>query len=122
MRFCLIYSINLSFNSHVSRNWRLEMDHNPNLKPWRRPEPNQVAGKGRIENPDKVENIIHQTRSSPPTEYEDRLGDALMEIFGSDVEELSEIVSALNKMGVMAPDGDIWSEESFKIEMKRLGG
>jgi len=42
------------------------MDHNPNLKPWKRPEPNQVAGKGRIEKPDEVENIVHQTRPSPP--------------------------------------------------------
>jgi hypothetical protein len=97
------------------------MDHNPNLKPWRRPEPNQVAGKGRIENPDTVENIIYQTRSSSPTEYENRLGDALMEIFESDVEELTEIVSMLNKMGVMAPNGEIWSEDSFKSEMRRLG-
>jgi hypothetical protein len=97
------------------------MDHNPNLKPWRRPEPNQVAGKGRIEDPDKVENIVHQTRSSPPTEYENRLGDALMEIFDSDIEELTAIVSALNRMGVKAPNGEFWSEESFQIEMRRLG-
>ena len=97
------------------------MDYNPNLKPWRRPEPNQVAGKGRIENPDKVENIVHQTRHSPPTEYENRLGDALTEIFGSGIGDLGEIVTSLNTMGVKSPDGKRWSEESFGIEMKRLG-
>jgi hypothetical protein len=97
------------------------MDHNPNLKPWRRPEPNQVAGKGKIEKPDQVENIIHQTRSNPPTEYENRLGDALMEIFSDDIEKLSEIVSKLNEKGIQTSNGAIWSEENFKMEMKRLG-
>ena len=97
------------------------MDYNPNLKPWRRPEPNQVAGKGRIENPDKVENIVYQTRHSPPTEYENRLGDALTEIFDSGIGDLGEIITSLNTMGVKSPDGKLWSEESFSIEMQRLG-
>ena len=50
------------------------MDHNPHLKSRSLPEPNQVAGKGQIEKPCEVENIIHQTRPAPPTEYENQLG------------------------------------------------
>jgi len=97
------------------------MDHNPNLKPWRRPEPNQVAGKGRIENPDEVINIVHQTRSAPPTEYENRLGEALVKIFDSDVNQLPAVVTSLNEMGVKSPNGKLWSEENFRLEMRRLG-
>jgi len=98
-----------------------EMDYNPNLKPWRRSEPNQVAGKGRIEHPNMSENLTNQTRSAPPTEYENQLGDALMEIFESDIDQLSGVVDKLNEMGVKSPEGEVWTEESFQLEMKRLG-
>ena len=97
------------------------MDHNPHLKPWSRPEPNQVAGKGNIEQPDEIENIVHQTRPTSPTEYENRLGEALENIFGSDIDQLPEIVANLNDMGIQAPYGESWTEESFQAEMKRLG-
>ncbi len=97
------------------------MDYNPNLKPWNRSEPNQVAGKGRIERPYTSENLTHQTRSTSPTEYENRLGEALMEVFESDIDQLSEIVNKLNEMGLKSSDGELWSEESFQLEMKRLG-
>ncbi|MBT3992304.1 MAG: hypothetical protein HON14_12860 [Rhodospirillaceae bacterium] len=97
------------------------LDYNPHLKPWSRTEPNQVAGKGTIEKPDEVENIIYQTRATPPTEYEDRLGEALSEIFEADADELPEVVAKLNDMGVQAPYGEAWTEESFQAEMKRLG-
>jgi hypothetical protein len=44
-----------------------------------------------------------------------------MEIFDSDVNQLPEIVTSLNEMGVKSPDGKPWSEESFRLEMRRLG-
>lgn len=97
------------------------MDHNPFLKPWNGPEPDQVAGKGKIEKPDEVENLVHQTRPAAPTDFENQLGDALQEIFGADIDELGEIVGKLNDMGVQAPQGDAWTEENFQAEMKRLG-
>lgn len=97
------------------------MDHNPYLKPWSRPEPNQVAGKGQIEKPGEVENIIHQTRSTSPSEYENRLGEVLTEIFDADIAELPDVIAKLNEMGVQAPYGEAWTETSFQAEMKRLG-
>ena len=97
------------------------MDHNPHLKPFSGVEPNQVAGKGKIEKPEDVENIVHQTRPAPPTEFENRLGDALEEIFGADIDQLGDVVAKLNDMGVPAPEGEDWTEESFQAEMKRLG-
>ena len=49
------------------------MSYNVHLKPWNKPTPNAVAGKGNIEIPSQVENIVWQTRAVPPTEYETRL-------------------------------------------------
>ncbi len=94
------------YNDNDDLNWEKPVDHNPHLKPWSRPEPNQVAGKGNIEKPDEIENIIHQTRSTPSTEYENQLGEALEEIFGADIDQLPEIVIKLNEMGIQAPYGE----------------
>lgn len=98
------------------------MDHNPFLKPWRRPQPSEIAGKGSIEVPDTVENLTWQTRPAPPTEYENRLGDALEACFEEGIEALGPLVERLNEMGVYAPDGSPWTETSFEREMQRLGG
>jgi len=98
------------------------MDHNPFLKPWKRPAPNQQAGKGRVEIPDQVDNIVWQTRAAAPTEYEVQLGDALEAIFGDGHEELTDVVAQLNERGIQSPHGGAWTEDSFQAEMKRLGG
>lgn len=97
------------------------MDHNPYLKPWQQPKPNQVAGKGEIERPDRIRNIVWQTRSAPPTEFENQLGDALERVFDSGAVELADVVAGLNKLGFLASDGQPWTEASFQAEMKRLG-
>ena len=43
--------------------------------------PNNVAGKGYIEQPGKVANLVWQTRAAAPTAYENALGDALQAAF-----------------------------------------
>jgi hypothetical protein len=98
------------------------MTHNPLLKPWIRPRPDDAAGKGSIERPDAVVNIVWQTRAAPPSEYENRLGDALVECFAAGIEDLSALVARLNELGVQAPDGTPWTAASFEREMARLGG
>ena len=97
------------------------MDYNPKLKPWNKPEPNKVAGKGVIENPDQVENIVWQTRSASPSDYENQLGDALVAAFDQGIEDLEPLVTKLNDLGTRAPDGQLWSVASFEAEMTRLG-
>ena len=97
------------------------MDYNPYLKHWRRPEPNKVAGKGNIEKPGQVKNIVHQTRATPPTDYENQLGQALEEIFADDVTELKDIIVRLNEKGIQTHNGSPWTEELFQFELKRLG-
>ena len=97
------------------------MDYNPNLKHRQLPEANKVAGKRNIERPGQVINIVHQTRATSPTDYENELGQALEEIFSDNVIELEIIISRLNEMGVQTHSGAAWTEESFRSEMKRLG-
>jgi len=96
------------------------VDHNPYLEPG--PERAPGAGRGRIEHPGAAENIVWQTRPAPPTEYENRLGDALERCFADGIEELGPLVARLNEIGVPAPDGTPWTPESFEREMARLGG
>ena len=74
------------------------MDHNPYLNPWQKPEPNQEAGKGKIEVPDEIVNLVHQTRATPPSDYENQLGEALERIFGEDVAELKDLQKALHRL------------------------
>ena len=97
------------------------MDYNPHLNRLQRSASNQEAAKGTIEKPDEVVNLVHQTRKNSPTDYENLLGNALEEIFGSGIVELKDIISRLNEMGVRAPTGDDWSEKSFRSEMEDLG-
>ncbi len=97
------------------------MEFNPHLGPGRRPAPNASAGKGSIEAPDQVENIVWQTRAAPHGDYENRLGDALVAAFEAGVEDLERLVDKLNELGVRAPDGEDWTAERFEAELARLG-
>jgi len=96
------------------------MDHNPHLKPWVRPHPNRIAGKGVIERPGQTENIVWQTRANAPTEYENQLGDALERVFESGAVEVRDVVAKLNELGVRSADGRPWTEALFEEEMRRL--
>lgn len=63
-----------------------------------------------------------QSRSAEPTDYENRLADALEAAFGAGIRELPALIARLNADGVRAPDGTAWTEASFQAEMERLGG
>lgn len=95
---------------------------NPRLTPWVRPAPNNVAGKGYIERPGQVENIVWQTRATAPSAYENALGDALEQVFAAGAESLADVVAGLNRLNLRMPTGDPWTDESFAAELARLGG
>ena len=99
----------------------INVDHNVMLTPWKTPSPNNVAGKGEIERPGQVPNIVWQTRSAAPTYYENALGDALEKVFGEGAESLEQVVAGLNGVGFRMPDGKPWTAASFESEMARLG-
>lgn len=63
----------------------------------------------------------HQARRRAPTEYENRLGDALEAAFADGVHDLPHLVARLNAQGVAAPDGTPWTETRFERAMKELG-
>ena len=97
------------------------MDYNPHLKPWSKPLPNSAAGKGTIEKPGEVENLVWQNRSAEPSGYELSLADTLEIIFGEGVDDLEGLVGRLNELGSQTPDGNAWTPDSFEAEMARLG-
>jgi len=97
------------------------LSYNPNLVPWERPAPNNVAGKGHIEQPGKVANIVWQTRAAAPTAYENALADALEAAFEGGAKNPGDIVRAFNRTNFLAVDGQPWTEEAFLAEMRRLG-
>jgi hypothetical protein len=88
------------------------MDCNPFLKKG------AAGGRGALETP---LNIEWQTRAAPPTEFENRLGDALEEVFAAGAEALAEVVARLNAMHVFDAHGRAWTEASFEETMRRLG-
>jgi hypothetical protein len=73
-----------------------------------------VSGSGLYCNP--VQARLHE-----PTDYENRLGDALEAAFADGVHDLPALVARLNAMGVKAPDGSDWTESGFQAVMKTLG-
>lgn len=88
------------------------MDHNPFLKKA------AAGGRGAVE---ETRNLEWQTRAAPPTEFENRLGDALEQVFGQGVESLREVVEQLNAQGSRDAAGRPWTEASFQETMRRLG-
>lgn len=99
----------------------LELDHNPYLKPWQRPAPNNVAGKGKFEVPGQAQNIVWQHRAAAPTAYETSLGDALERVFEAGAVTLEEVVEGLNSQNFRTADGQPWTAEHYEAEMARLG-
>jgi hypothetical protein len=99
----------------------LQLDHNPSLKPWESPCPNNVAGKGQIEEPGQMKNIVWQTRAAAPSAYENALGDALEVVFGAGAETVEQVVEGLNAHGFRRADGGAWTVAQFEAEMARLG-
>jgi hypothetical protein len=96
------------------------VNFNPLLKPWRAPQPNNVAGKGVIEKPGEQENMVWQNRKAEPTQYENDFGDALEQVFEAGAVELQEVVDGLNRIGFRTPEGTAWDAERLATEFRLL--
>jgi hypothetical protein len=94
-------------------------DHNPGLAATA----TDVKGTpATVELPDRVENLMWQTRPAPPSAAENALADALQAIFNDEIYELPRVLARLNETGVAPPAGAAsWTEENFRAEMRRLG-
>lgn len=97
------------------------LSYNPQLTPWAPPALEPTAGKGGIERPGAVPNLVWQTRAQAPTAYENALGDALEAAFDGGAETPADVVASLNVQALRAPDGEAWTEAGFLQEMRRLG-
>lgn len=65
--------------------------------------------------------VEHQTHPEPISPYEAKLSGAIMEVFARGTHDLDGLVAGLNGLGLSAPDGGEWTNESFRSEMQRLG-
>lgn len=63
----------------------------------------------------------HQARDREPDDYQNLLGDAIERSYAAGVHDLPGLVDRLNEARVPAPNGQAWTPELFKKEMKRLG-
>jgi hypothetical protein len=98
----------------------IPVNFNPWLKPWLAPQPNNVAGKGVIEQPGETQNLVWQTRKAEPTQYENDFGDALEKVFEAGAVELEEVVAGLNREGFRTPEGALWTAERLTAEFRLL--
>ncbi|MDD9340404.1 MAG: hypothetical protein PV362_12305 [Providencia heimbachae] len=76
--------------------------------------PAREGGKGSIQAPGTAPNIVWQTRSRVPDEYETALIAALETLFASGTESLTEIVRALNQQLLFDRQGQSWTDSSFR--------
>lgn len=99
----------------------LNLDHNPHLRPWQTPAPNNVAGKGKIEVPGHMSNIVWQNRAAAPTQFENALGDALEAAFDGGAESVEQVVAAFNAAAFRRPDGRAWTVADLEADLALLG-
>ncbi|HML83238.1 MAG TPA: hypothetical protein PKE37_15905 [Thiomonas arsenitoxydans] len=93
---------------------------NPHLMAWRRDRPSDTPNSGEIEEVDAVRNIVWQTRGEEPSAFERDLADTLINVFGSGVTSLPEVVAGLDAAGLRQQNGARWTQESFRACMARL--
>ena len=61
-----------------------------------------------------------QAQRRAPTDYENRLGDAIEAAFAAGAWELHALVARLNAEGVRTPDGSEWTTANFEAIVKSL--
>lgn len=96
-------------------------DHNPALAAGQSAASDNVAGKGRIDVPGQVPNLVWQNRAAAPTDFENALADALEATFEAGAQTDEQVVAGLNASALQAPGGQAWTVESFTATLRRLG-
>ncbi len=66
-------------------------------------------------------NATHQTRSAPPSAWEDQLGDAIEAAFAQGIHDLTALVAELSRAGLTDADGQPWTTQRYEQAMARLG-
>ena len=63
----------------------------------------------------------HQSRTQPPTAWQQELANAIESVFSKGARELDELVAGLNASRVRPPSGGDWTAENFTAVMHELG-
>ncbi|MEO3990479.1 recombinase-like helix-turn-helix domain-containing protein [Pseudocitrobacter cyperus] len=97
------------------------LDFNPALPESRQFTPPAEGGNGNIHKPGDYQNLIWQTRSRVPENWELLLITALEELFEQGVETLPELVNGLNAIRMYDQQGQAWSDASFQAFLQVNG-
>ena len=76
--------------------------------------PAREGGKGSIQAPGSTPNIVWQTRSRLPDEYETALIGPLENLFAAGTDTLEALVEALNQQLLFDRQGHTWTPSSFR--------
>jgi len=63
----------------------------------------------------------HQAQAAPPTDFENRLGDAIEAAYGAGIHDLDGLVTHMDEHGPLNPAGGSWTIENFTALMAELG-
>ena len=97
------------------------LNYNPALPESRQFTPPAEGGNGNIHKPGEYQNIIWQTRSRVPENWELLLITALEELFEQGVETLPELVNGLNAIRMYDQQGAPWNDDSFQAFLQVNG-
>ncbi|WP_127957076.1 recombinase-like helix-turn-helix domain-containing protein [Serratia microhaemolytica] len=96
-------------------------DINPYLPDTQQVKPDRIGGNGHIHQPGQYQNVIWQTRARVPDPFETALIATLEQIFEQGIEQLDQLVNALNQQRVFDRSGQPWSEQSFRTFLQTNG-
>ena len=97
------------------------LNFNPALPESRQLTPPAEGGNGAIHKPGDYPNLIWQTRSRVPEEWEITLIATLEELFEQGAETLPELVNGLNAVRMHDRQGEPWSDASFQAFLQVNG-
>jgi len=76
---------------------------------------------GSYEKYDTIDNVVQQTRSAAPGEFEQRLAQKIEAAFIDGATSLDALVAYLNDNGLAAPDDRPWQETSLLTYLQQQG-
>ena len=97
------------------------LNFNPALPESRQFTPPAEGGNGNIHKPGDYHNLIWQTRSRVPENWELQLIATLETLFEQGAESLSQLVNGLNALKMYDQQGEPWSEASFQAFLQVNG-
>ncbi|WP_137919567.1 recombinase-like helix-turn-helix domain-containing protein [Hydrogenophaga sp. 2FB] len=93
---------------------------NPHLLSAKNAKRSKDAGNGLIFQPGDEENLRWQTRFVEPTEYEQALTSAIVQIYAEDGRTPEAFAEGLNARNLLQANGEAWTPAVLSTELERL--